>query len=317
MANQNLNTTITYTGSQFQALYDDCYGGGYYDYYGGNDNVNDDDDDENDAYHDTEDYYNDNEDYNDVEYDDSEDYNDVEYDDSEDDNDIEYDDDYEYDYGYDGYDVKFDDDDSGGTEIPILPEKEFPGTLYRIHYSASVTPYSDEEGFLSNDQDPSGSIRLKEFHDHLNWNSRTPSRFISTFSDRPHAFAWAKNWQRKHPYGWYFIMTIKPRKTDEIYHMETVIDHSGVMIPSDCRFQTTQPDEYLFFRQIPRDRIVELFNPENNESLNSWRLVYETRVAPYRQVEDEAGRDPSIEATSDNILLAMRSLSIANAWKYY
>ncbi|RVD80321.1 uncharacterized protein DFL_008223 [Arthrobotrys flagrans] len=213
-------------------------------------------------------------------------------------------DDYNYCYIFGGH------DGSGGNVIPILPEKEFPGTLYRVHYSESVTQYSHEEGFLANDQYSLGPVRLKEFHNHLNWRSRTPSRFISTFSDRSHAFAWARNWQQKHPDGWYFIMTIKPRKTDKIYHMETVIDRSEVGIPSDCPFRITQSDEYLFFRQIPEDRIVELFDPDMKEPLNSWSLVHELSVAPYRRVEERAGRDLS----SDGFLLAMRSLSIASGW---
>ncbi|KAF3902684.1 hypothetical protein AA313_de0200793 [Arthrobotrys entomopaga] len=197
-------------------------------------------------------------------------------------------------------------------EIPILPEKAFPSTLYRIHYSESVTQYSHEGGFLANNQYSSGPVRLKEFHDHLNWRSRTPSRFISTFSDRSHAFAWAKNWQQKHPYGRYFIMTIRPRATDTIYHMETVIDRSGVGIPSHCSFQMTQPDEYLFFRHIPEDRIVEIFDPDMKDPLNSWDVADLLSSAPYCRLEGMIGARRDLH--SDDLLLALSSLSIGSGW---
>ncbi|KAK6350812.1 hypothetical protein TWF718_003998 [Orbilia javanica] len=247
--------------------------------------------------------------YND--YDDGDDYHDDEDDDEYDDED---DDDYDNDY----YDRKYhyllsSNSGSGGKGIPILPEREPPETLYRVHYSESVTSYSHDEGFLADNQCWSRPVSLEEFHNHLNWRSRTPSRFISTFSDRRHAFAWARNWEDKHPDGWCFVMKIKPQKEDIIYHMETVIDRSGVEIPPDCPIQRTQPDEYLFFHQIPEDRIVEFFDPETRESLDLWGLVHElsTGTTLSSPVEEESVSRREISA--EEFLLAMRSLSIQSA----
>ncbi|KAF3215321.1 hypothetical protein TWF191_009302 [Orbilia oligospora] len=87
-----------------------------------------------------------------------------------------------------------------------------------------------------------------------------------------------------------------------------------VGIPSDCPLQRTQPDEYLFFRQIPEDRIVELFDPDMEDPLESWSSAHELSVAPYRRVEESARAERDIY--SDAILLAMRSLSIASASRW-
>ncbi|KAK6499407.1 hypothetical protein TWF506_004034 [Arthrobotrys conoides] len=300
MANLNSNSAIKFTSwSQLLSLYDDYLVYDHTDDY--NDDIEayndtDDDNDDTEAYNDTDDYndgievYNNTDDDNDdteVNDTDDENYSDDDYNNYILDDDDDYNDDY-IDYILDG----------GGNKVPILPEIEFPRTLYRVHYSESVTQYSHEGGFLANNQYSLGPVKLEEFHDHLNWRSRTPSRFISTFSDRSHAFAWARNWQQKHLHGWYFIMTIKPRRTDKIYHMETVIECSGVGIPSDCPLQRTQPDEYLFFRQIPEDRIVELFDPNMNDPLESWSSAHELSVTPYRRVEESARAERDIYSVS-------------------
>ncbi|KAF3137039.1 hypothetical protein TWF569_009318 [Orbilia oligospora] len=319
MANLNSNTAIKLTWSQLLNLYDDYLVYDHTDDY--NDDIeayNDTDDysDDTEAYNGTDDYNDDTEVYNDTD----DDNDDTEVNDTDDDNynDDDYnnyilddDDDYNDDFNDDYIDYIL---DGGGNEVPILPEKEFPRILYRVHYSESVTQYSHKGGFLANDQYSLGPVKLEEFHNHLNWRSRTPSRFISTFSDRSHAFAWARNWQQKHPYGWYFIMTIEPHRTDKIYHMETVIECSGVGIPSDCPLQRTQPDEYLFFRQIPENRIIELFDPDMKDPLESWSSAHELSVAPYRRVEEIARAEQDIY--SDAVLLAMRSLSIASASRW-
>ncbi|KAF3284698.1 hypothetical protein TWF970_010986 [Orbilia oligospora] len=301
MANLNSNAPIKFTWSQLLNLYGDYLVHDHTD--DDNDDIeayNDTDDDTDDieAYNDTDDDSDDIEAYNDTD----DDNDDTEADDTDDDNYNDDDDDYNDDYI--DYILR-----GGGNEVPIFPEKEFPRTLYRVHYSESVTQYSHEGGFLANNQYSLGPVKLEEFHNHLNWRSGTPSRFISTFSDRSHAFAWARNWQQKHLYGWYFIMTIKPRRTDKIYHMETVIECSGVGIPSDCPLQRTQPDEYLFFRQIPEDRIVELFDPDMEDPLDSWSSAHELSVAPYRQVEESA-RDER-DKWSGKPLLILRSIGFS------
>ncbi|KAF3184520.1 hypothetical protein TWF788_005223 [Orbilia oligospora] len=320
MANLNSNAAIKFTWSQLLNLYGDYLVYDHTDDYNDDIEVYDHTDDYNDdieAYDHTDDYnddieaYNDTDDYND----DTEFYNDT--DDDNDDTEVNDTDDDNYnDDDYNNYILDDDDDyndyilDGGGNEVPILPEKKNPSTLYRVHYSESVTQYSHEGGFLANNQYSLGPVKLEEFHSHLNWRSRTPSRFISTFSDRSHAFAWARNWQQKHPYGWYFIMTIKPHRTDKIYHMETVIECSGVGIPSDCPLQRTQPDEYLFFRQIPEDRIVELFDPDMEDPLESWSSAHELSVAPYRRVEESARAERDIY--SGKPLLILRSIGFSS-----
>ncbi|KAK6338189.1 hypothetical protein TWF730_002264 [Orbilia blumenaviensis] len=234
------------------------------------------------------------EDYDDFEeYDDSELYDFEEEHDSE-----EYDseEDYDSEEYYDSEDYDFDDDDDDDDDddlededydehkVPILAVKNPPKKLYRVHHSQAVTTYSKRYGFRAADQSTSGPVALKEFHRHLWWSSKRPTRFISTFSSKSHAERWAKSWQERHPEGWYRIMEIKPQAADLVYNMKKVIDRSGVEVPDWCPFKNPSADEYLFFRRIPRDQI---FDPKSDRSRHITYDEYEMDEV----YEDQDGYD--------------------------
>ncbi|KAK6535551.1 hypothetical protein TWF694_002005 [Orbilia ellipsospora] len=140
-----------------------------------------------------------------------------------------------------------------------LPQGQIPPQLFRVHYEEAVTTYDTVNGFLAGYQVSHDPPNQTQFFDlverHLNWGERIyRSRYISTFSDRTHAVNWAQRLRSNRPEmpGSIKLMTIEPSGTEWIASVRQIVQQY------DWDRAEYFEHEYLFYRQIPSDLIVNI-----------------------------------------------------------
>jgi hypothetical protein len=135
---------------------------------------------------------------------------------------------------------------------------DIPRTLYRAYGELSGSAFSPTSGFLARDTERN-VIDQSELSNHLNWNQRTPTMFISTTGSHSNALTMARAIRR-----WYgahtrvFIATLDTRRwlpqRPHVHHMFTLANSLGVT--SDLKARNHS--EYLFVHSIPIDFVTEV-----------------------------------------------------------
>ncbi|KAG8806454.1 hypothetical protein FRC17_004981 [Serendipita sp. 399] len=139
-----------------------------------------------------------------------------------------------------------------------LGREAFPLTVYRVTYPGAQASYSRESGFKSASNFT--PRRVKGFQNaveyHLNWQCRTASPFISTFSNFQHAQNWAKRWTENHKEACTIVeLEIETDHNVTVFHVSTLAEKLGVTPSIDPSFYRS---EYLCFHRIPPRCIVQV-----------------------------------------------------------
>ena len=142
-----------------------------------------------------------------------------------------------------------------------------PSEYYRVHDSSSATHFDEENGFVAGD--PELPLRMFPHHDseyqnlfdalgrHLDWSDRTPSPFISVYSDWDTAVnsatARVNRGKRR-----VFIAHIDVERIKGLYyrHVPKLARDIGLRIPPQALRNSEH--EFVFLRHIPGEAVTIL-----------------------------------------------------------
>ncbi|KAF2217590.1 hypothetical protein CERZMDRAFT_92240 [Cercospora zeae-maydis SCOH1-5] len=136
-----------------------------------------------------------------------------------------------------------------------------PTRGYRVQYEGAWTTITPIGGLQASSIFPNPSRgftdpKLKQLtNDHLDWNSRQGSPFISIFTDHSHAEDWAVKWSERNDGKIASILHIECNKITRLFSVKEVVNSLGIntdMLPEQYE------DEYLAVNQIPAEAIVEV-----------------------------------------------------------
>ncbi|KAI5366401.1 hypothetical protein Slin15195_G079210 [Septoria linicola] len=142
-----------------------------------------------------------------------------------------------------------------------------PTRGYRVQYEGAWTTVTTIGGLQASSIFPNPSrgftdAKLKQLtSDHLDWNSRQGSPFISIFTDEQHAEDWAMKWSERNGGKTANVLHIECSKITRLFSVKEVVNSLGIdteMLPEQYE------DEYLAVNQIPTEAIVEnrpIFSP--------------------------------------------------------
>jgi hypothetical protein len=135
--------------------------------------------------------------------------------------------------------------------------ESLPLTVYRVDYPGAQTTYSQQWGFLAagnfTPHHVTGLRRSVEYH--LNWQCRTPSPYISVFSNRQHALNWARVWSENNGYGTCDIVEIRIKREHGVMVFCVADLVTRFRVPTTL-MPAQYHSEYLCFRCIPSEAIV-------------------------------------------------------------
>ncbi|KAG9046749.1 hypothetical protein FS842_000802 [Serendipita sp. 407] len=138
-----------------------------------------------------------------------------------------------------------------------LSHRDFPITLYRVHYPGSQTTFSEHFGFQSASNFT--PYRFAGFRNavtyHMDWQCDVPSPFISTFRNRLHAIQWAATWRENNDHQPCEIVELRIAASDgvAVFRLATLVE--GLSVPT--RLDPSQyRSEYLCFHTIPAEAVV-------------------------------------------------------------
>lgn len=155
-----------------------------------------------------------------------------------------------------------------------------PSKLYRVHYEAAGTEYSDDNGFVSPSKHHPQQLSDDDFWRagrlHFNWNTDNTlwddnwRILISTFSNKVHAVNWARRYETSHPGQKVKITTMDTsplKKVDTpVFNAQSMINEMELPLKRGLRPKNFA-DEFLVLHHIPADSIVRQETlPTDNES---------------------------------------------------
>lgn len=137
-----------------------------------------------------------------------------------------------------------------------LPSKEIPPVLYRVQYSESATTYDADGGLQALDINTLYNVdSLHGFRDaleqHLKWDKRYISIFISLFSTRRHAENWMLERHSRFRSKNCSLLKINMAELRDCYvfRAEELIDALSLSVPEAAKESIAK--EYLVVHYIP------------------------------------------------------------------
>ncbi|KAM3420157.1 hypothetical protein BST61_g3456 [Cercospora zeina] len=164
-----------------------------------------------------------------------------------------------------------------------------PTRGYRVQYEGAWTTITPIGGLQASSIFPNPSRgftdpKLKQLtNDHLDWNSRQGSPFISIFTDQSHAEDWALKWSERNGGKIASILHIECNKITRLFSVKEVVSSLG--INTDMQPEQYE-DEYLAVNQIPAEAIVEV-QPIFSQTALDAASAEEQRIAMGTPPEDE------------------------------
>ena len=143
-------------------------------------------------------------------------------------------------------------------------------SLYRIQYDGCMTTYSPCFGLAARDTETvytdSDDIFIDfggAVEDHLCWQKRRYSLFISLFANKRHAENWALDWSARHDGRLCYILEIKATELvgGHVFNADELRRTLLLCVPE--RAEASIADEYLVTHRIPPRAIVSRRNTED------------------------------------------------------
>ena len=137
--------------------------------------------------------------------------------------------------------------------------KQLPENLYRVQYDGCSTVFSFNGLFAADTATTFDETAIPNFREsivnHFTWNNRSPTPYVSTFSDREHAENWALKMGTNAK-----LLRLSTALWDDpyVFKLSTLVQMLPVTIP-DAAFQHVK-GAYLCLHSVPSDAIVEVMD---------------------------------------------------------
>lgn len=133
-----------------------------------------------------------------------------------------------------------------------------PSRLYRVMHDNSPTKISSAQGIQAKDQTP---LELPNLHydlaAHFNWQNKQPTRFISVFDNKSHAFNWARKLARdRGAKCWVVEIDVARLCSNYVPRRASSLIREHHVPLSAGRTATDHADELLVLHQIPVQAII-------------------------------------------------------------
>jgi hypothetical protein len=159
-----------------------------------------------------------------------------------------------------------------------LAPGDLPHTLYRVQYSETMTVEGYDGSLIAQDTTTihSEEEALSEAAErHLNWDDKYTSIFISTFSDRAHAYNWMlerKSRFKKSECGLLTIDTAVLGPGADVFSAEELVDVLQLDIIK--RAKGSIVGQYLVAYRIPPEAVLEYVSLDEIEQSKLTPNVY-------------------------------------------